>query len=70
MARFYKGDIVHEKEDLRGNKAEWLVAINLFGILCNIDSAHHLTLFHRPLKNKIKNLFHKLFPIKIKKSII
>ena len=48
--KFYKGDVIYESNDLRGNPHDMLWAINLFGVLQDIECKDKY-LFYRPFKN-------------------
>ena len=55
--KFYKGDIIQKELDPRGINIKMLSASELEGVRAdsNIDG---YVLFHRPLSNYIKNIWH------------
>ena len=54
---FYIGDIVQRNIDARGNEIAWLWGSELMGVITNTKT-RYISLFHRPLKNKIKHLIN------------
>lgn len=57
--RFFKGDIVHHKQDKKGSIFTTFFAMKLYGMLSD-QTVDHLIIWHRPFKNKIKHLIYKL----------